>query len=80
MRPLGLMCLAAALAGCAPAPTPPAPAPALPPVFSLKDLMAHVVDPAADTYWESSGSIVTAAGEKSRAPTTQEGWDAAVHA
>lgn len=63
------------LAACSP------PAPTLPqPVFSVKDLMGHVVDPSADVFWEASGTIVTAEGEKSRAPTTQEGWDNAAHA
>lgn len=61
--------------------SPPPPAPVLPqPVFSVKDLMAQVVDPSADVFWEASGTIVTAEGEKSRAPTTQEGWDHAAHA
>lgn len=68
------------LAACSPAPPPP-PATTVPqPVFSVKDLMGHVVDPSADVFWEASGTIVTAEGEKSRAPTTQEGWDAAAHA
>lgn len=73
---LGLVAVAL-LAACSPA----APPPTLPqPVFSVKDLMGHVVDPSADAFWESSGTIVTAEGEKSRAPTTQEGWDNAAHA
>ncbi len=68
----------AALSACSP-PAPPPPA-LPPPVLSVKDLMGHVIDPAADVYWESSGTIVTAAGETSRAPTTQEGWGAAENA
>ena len=42
--------------------------------------MERVIDPTADLFWESSGTIITAAGEKSRAPTTDEGWQAAVNA
>jgi hypothetical protein len=71
-----LIVLLGLLAGCSPGFAPPA----TPPVLELKQLMAHVIDPAADAFWESSGTIVTAQGERSRAPTTAEGWDAAVHA
>lgn len=63
------------LAACAPEP-PPAPKTAL----SMKDLMERVIDPAADVFWLSSGTIITAAGESSRAPTTDASWEAAVNA
>jgi hypothetical protein len=68
------MVLGAVLTGCAS--SPPAPQAVLP----MKELMAHVVDPAADAFWHASGTIVTAEGEESRAPVTQEGWDAAENA
>jgi hypothetical protein len=55
---------------------PPPPAMAL----SIRDLMERVIDPSADLFWESSGTIITAAGEKSRAPTTDAGWQVAVNA
>lgn len=77
MRAGLVLAVAVLLSAC----SPPSPSPTLPPpVFSVKDLMGHVVDPSADVFWESSGTIVTAEGEKSRAPTTQEGWDNAAHA
>lgn len=50
------------------------------PGLGMKELMRHVIDPAADAFWESSGYIVTAQGEQDRAPTTDAGWDAAVNA
>lgn len=77
----GAACLArtaaclALLAGCAAEP-PPAPKTAL----AMKDFMERVIDPAADVFWLSSGTIITAAGESSRAPTTEAGWEAAVNA
>jgi len=77
MRAGLVLAVAVLLSAC----SPPSPSLTLPqPVFSVKDLMGHVVDPSADVFWESSGTIVTAEGEKSRAPTTQEGWDNAAHA
>jgi len=63
------------LAACSAEP-PPAPKTAL----VMKDLMEHVIDPAADVFWLSSGTIITAQGEISRTPTTEAGWEAAVNA
>ncbi len=77
MKPGVIACLAL-LAACAPEP-PPAPA-APKNLLSMKELMEHVIDPAADVFWASSGTIITAEGEKSRAPTTKEGWEAAANA
>lgn len=55
--------------------------PAAPKVaLSIKELMERVIDPPADVFWEASGTIITAAGETSRAPTTEAGWQAAVNA
>ena len=48
--------------------------------LSIKELMERVIDPPADLFWEASGTIITAAGETSRAPTTDAGWQAAVNA
>jgi alpha-beta hydrolase superfamily lysophospholipase len=42
--------------------------------------MERVIDPPADRFWESSGTIITAAGGTSRAPTTDAGWTDAVNA
>jgi hypothetical protein len=69
-------CLAL-IAACT-AEQPPASPP--PMALSTKELMERVIDPTADLFWEASGTIVTAAGESSRAPTTDAGWQAAVNA
>ena len=62
------------LAACGAEPPPPAAA------LSTGELMQRVIDPPADLFWEASGTIITAAGETSRAPTTDAGWQAAVNA
>ncbi|MBQ0719134.1 MAG: hypothetical protein KBT88_12250 [Gammaproteobacteria bacterium] len=45
----------------------------------VKHIMQWVLDPAADGVWDSAGSIITAAGTKELAPTTDEGWMAVEH-
>ncbi len=65
------------LTACAPDKTPP-PIPKT--ALSIKELMERVIDPPADVFWLSSGTIITAKGEASRAPTTDAGWEAAVNA
>ena len=45
----------------------------------VKHIMQWVLDPAADGIWDSAGSIITAAGTKELAPTTDEGWLAVEH-
>ena len=42
----------------------------------MKEVMGHVLDPAADMIWTASGYEITEAGERDLSPTTQEGWDA----
>ncbi|MFK7912974.1 MAG: hypothetical protein AB8B93_03595 [Pseudomonadales bacterium] len=42
--------------------------------FDMQELMAHVLDPAADIIWASAGTIVTVEGETDLAPTDDEGW------
>ena len=42
----------------------------------VHDMMANVVDPAADAIWLKSGWVVTAEGEKSLFPTDDAGWTA----
>lgn len=41
----------------------------------MDELMGHVIDPAAWTYWHGSGVEITAKGEKDLSPTTEEGWE-----
>lgn len=40
----------------------------------IKELMAHVVDPAAQAFWTGAGYELTPAGERDLSPTTEAGW------
>jgi hypothetical protein len=54
------------------------PAPALPPfdtTVSVKDLMANVMDPAADVIWGSVGTIMTQEGTFEKAPASDDEWN-----
>jgi hypothetical protein len=46
------------------------------PNAGIQDIMAHIVDPAADFVWESVSTTVTAAGTVERQPRTDEEWTA----
>jgi hypothetical protein len=84
MRHLPIL-IAAALACSAPAlaQTPaakPAPATAPKPVpkatlLSVKDVMRHIVNPAAETYWTHSGEVDDEKGANDRIPTSQAEWN-----
>jgi hypothetical protein len=67
-----LLIAVAAAAGCSSAPPPPP----FKAVADLKQLMAHVVEPAADEYWDAVGWIDDAQGTVEIQPETQEEWDA----
>ena len=74
------------LAGCAPkessvmsqsgqAPTsPPAPASSLKPIAGVQDVMATMIDPAADFLWESVSTTVTRGKTVEKQPRTDEEW------
>ena len=49
-------------------------------VGDVQELMAHVVDPAADVYWAAVGIIVDKDGEHEMYPTTDEEWEAVSNA
>lgn len=67
------------LVACAAHPTAaPMPEPVL--VLSTKELMERIIDPTADVFWGASGTIITAKGARTRAPTTDAGWQATVNA
>ena len=61
------------MAACGGAPAPPP----YHPVADLKQLMASVVEPAADVYWDAVGSIVDDKGVLEFSPQSSEEWDAA---
>jgi hypothetical protein len=44
------------------------------PTASIQEIMASIVDPAADTLWESVGSTISAKGTEDRVPHTDEEW------
>ena len=41
----------------------------------MHDLMAHLLTPASEAIWESSGYVITEEGEFSLEPTTEEEWE-----
>ena len=41
----------------------------------IHDLMAHLLDPAAEAIWDSAGFVITEEGEFSLKPKNQEEWD-----
>jgi hypothetical protein len=48
------------------------------PALSVKLLMKHVVNPAAEAFWKSSGSVSTEGGTEARAPTSDAAWTAMI--
>jgi hypothetical protein len=51
-------------------------------MLPVKDVMRHIVNPAAELYWKDSGEIDTAEGEQHRVPaaTDDARWGAAIDA
>jgi len=73
--------LAASLAACSPNSETAAPAGAATPdtgqykaALPMKELMAHVVDHAADGIWLAQGWLIDAEGTHELFPTTDDGW------
>jgi hypothetical protein len=58
------------LAACA----PPAPAATPERLASVQEIMGSMVDPAADSLWDSVGSTLTAKGYVDRLPKSDEDW------
>ena len=46
---------------------------------SVQEIMASMVDPAADSLWDSVGSTLTPAGYVDRRPTSEKDWQAVRH-
>lgn len=70
-----LRCLAPGVLLCAACGGTPAPPPYRP-VADVKQLMASVVEPAAEVYWDAVGTIYDANGVTEIAPRTLEDWEA----
>lgn len=69
------LALAASLAaGCAPEPPP------FEEAVELEELMLHVVEPAAEAYWDSVGTVMDLNGTREIAPATLEEWAAVENA
>src|SRR5262245_56567735 len=72
-------CVLAACGQKATAPVESAPTPAaspMKPIAGVQDIMADMVDPAADFLWEAVSSTETAAGIEEKQPRTDEEWKA----
>ena len=41
----------------------------------MHDFMAHLLTPASEAIWESSGYVITEEGELSLEPTNEEEWE-----
>lgn len=65
--------LAALLTGCSAAPPPTKH------VADVKQLMQHVLEPAADLYWDGVGTIIDRTGVTEIEPQTEDEWDALVN-
>ncbi len=72
--------LSGAIAGCDRAVPPPETARATTaataqrPTAGIQDLMASIIDPAADFLWESVSTTVSSAGVEEKRPRTDEEW------
>ena len=71
--------LVAAASGCTSEPQESSSPPPYQPATSIQDIMLSVVDPAADTIWESVATIVTFGNIEERRPSTDEEWEALRH-
>src|SRR5258705_6174970 len=49
-------------------------------LLSVRDVMRHIVNPAAETYWSHTGVIDTEAGSDDRTPTSEADWKVTVDA
>lgn len=67
----------ALLSACAPEPES---ASNFVPTGDMRELMAHIVDPAAGVYWDAVGTIVDADGVHEMYPRTDEEWEAVSNA
>ena len=68
--------VAAAASACTSEPQEPSLAPPYQPTTTIQDIMLSIVDPAADTIWESVATIVTFGNIEERRPSTEEEWQA----
>jgi len=79
MRLCAVVIVAAATSACTSEPQEPASSPPYQLATSIQDIMLSIVDPAADTIWESVATIVTFGNIEERRPSTDEEWEALQH-
>ena len=79
LRALIVLALVPLLLGAAAA---PGPTPAPPKLLPVRDVMRHIVNPAAELYWKAAGEVDDAAGEHHRVPTPADAarWAATLDA
>jgi cytochrome c553 len=74
---IALLALVVACDKTPPPPPPPATAPApFKAVVTTRQLMEEVIEPAANVYWESVGSVTDRRGTVDKAPKSAAEWDA----
>ena len=49
-------------------------------LLSVREVMRHIVNPAAETYWAHTGVIDDEKGSNDRTPTSQAEWDISINA
>jgi len=69
---LRVLALAALLCACTAEPPPEPPRYEI--VTDMRQTMEWILEPAADTLWDSAGFIITAEGEEDLSPTGDEEW------
>jgi hypothetical protein len=62
------------IASCQPAPPP------FEEAVNLREVMLHVIEPAAEKYWDSVGTVMDLDGTQEIAPSTTEEWIAVENA
>jgi hypothetical protein len=74
LRLLSCLFFGVVITGCQPPPQP------FEEAVNLRELMLHVVEPAAEIYWDSVGTIMDVEGTHYIAPTTPDEWIAVENA
>jgi len=78
-RIIAMTAVAVLIAACNQRPAAPvAGAPRFETRLAVSEIMGHMVDPASFMYWNATGEEETEAGTKSKAPTTEQGWETMV--
>lgn len=74
MRRYGALAALALLASCAPKAKTPEATAQFNTSIPVNELMAHVLDPAANQFWGGMGTSYTVAGERDLSPKTEAEW------